>query len=108
MSQYLHKICDMEWLVIDGTYIDSRRLSFNNGSLKENVLIYESKVFVKFRDGAGEYPLCWTTACSSSTLFHKCKDWIVFSFFVDYDIFLLLLQNNLDLRTNFLLSQTKL
>ena len=80
MSQYLHKIFDMDWLVIDGTYIDSRRLSFNNGCLKENVLIYESKIFVKFRNGAGEYPLCWTTACSSSTLFHKCKDWIVFSF----------------------------
>ena len=58
MPQYLYIMIfethGLEWL---GTYIDSRRLSFNNGSLKENVFIYEAKIFVEFGDRAGEDPL---------------------------------------------------
>ena len=58
-----------------GTYIDSGRLSFNNRSLKEYVLIYETKILMEFGDRAGEHPLSCTTTSSRRTLFDKCKDW---------------------------------
>ena len=73
-----------------GTYVDFRRLSFNNGGLKENIFVYEAEILVKLGDGASEDPLLLTTTRSCGTLFHKCKDSLTYLFglFDDNDILL--------------------
>ena len=39
------------------TYVDARRLSLDNGGLKENVLVDKSEIVVQLGDGAREHAL---------------------------------------------------